>query len=75
MKAEYLIKIILPTFIIFAVLVWLTAAHVISGWLMYLLWVLGFVCANQWVTRVTAKRSYHRLRKQREEEAKQRKNE
>lgn len=75
MKAEYLIKIILPTFIIFAVLVWLTAAHVIFGWLMYLLWVLGFVCANLWVTRVTAKRSYHRLRKQREEEAKQRKNE
>lgn len=75
MKAEYLIKIILPTFVIFAVLVWLTIAHVISGWLMYLLWVVGFVCANLWVTRVTAKRSYHRLKKQREEEAKQRKNE
>lgn len=75
MKAEYLIKIVLPTFIIFAVLVWLTTAHIISGWLMYLLWVLGFVCANLWVTRVTVKRSYHRLKKQREEEAKQRKNE
>lgn len=75
MKAEYLIKIILPTFVIFAVLVWLTATHVISGWLMYLLWVVSFVGANLWVTRVTAKRSYHRLRKQREKEAEQRKNE
>lgn len=75
MKVEYLIKIILPTFVIFAVLVWLTATHVISGWLMYLLWVVGFVGANLWVTRVTAKRSYHRLRKQREKEAGQRKNE
>ncbi len=75
MKAEYLIKIILPTFIIFAVLVWLTAAHIISGWLMYLLWILGFVCANLWVTRVTAKRSYQRLRKRREKEAEQQKNE
>ncbi|MFR0771232.1 MAG: hypothetical protein ACLSH6_03370 [Limosilactobacillus pontis] len=63
-ESRILIKIILPTFIIFAVLVWLTAAHVISGWLMYLLWVLGFVCANFWVTKVTAKRSYHRLKKQ-----------
>ena len=75
MKVEYLIKIILPTFVIFAVLVWLTATHVISGWLMYLLWVVGFVGANLWVTRVTAKRSYHWLRKQREKEAEQRKNE
>ena len=75
MKAEYLIKIILPTFIIFAVLVWLTAARIISGWLMYLRWRLGCVCANLGVTRVTAKRSYQRLRKRREKEAEQQKNE
>ena len=35
MKAEYLVKVILPPFIIFAVLVALTIAKVISGWLMY----------------------------------------
>lgn len=69
MKAEYLIKVIVPPFIIFAVLVWLTIAHYISGWLMYLLWIAGFVVANIMVTRVTAKRSYRRLRRQRLEEA------
>lgn len=75
MKVEYLIKIILPTFIVFAVLVWLTVAHLIAGWLMYFLWILGFVGTNIWVTKVTAKRSYHRLKKQREEGAQQRKDE
>lgn len=68
MKAEYLIKIIIPPFIIFAILVWLTVAHYISGWLMYLLWVVGFVVANIIVTRITAKRSYHQLRQKREKE-------
>lgn len=74
MKAEYLIKVIVPPFIIFAVLVWLTIAHYISGWLMYLLWVIGFVVANIAVTRVTAKRSYQRLRRQRLKEAQKKAN-
>lgn len=71
MKAEYLLKVIIPPFIIFAVLVWLTINNYISGWLMYLLWVVGFVAANLIVTRVTAKRSYHRLKQKREKEAQQ----
>lgn len=75
MKAEYLIKVIVPPFIIFAVLVWLTIAHYISGWLMYLLWIIGFVVANIIVTRITAKRSYHRLRQQREKEAQKKEDE
>ncbi len=70
MKAEYLIKIILPTFVIFAILVWLTIIHLITGFWLYLLWILGFVVANLWVTHVTARRSYHRLKKRREAEKK-----
>ena len=62
MKAEYLIKVILPPFIIFAILVALTIAKVISGWLMYVLWIAGFVIANLIVTRITAKWSYQRRR-------------
>lgn len=70
MKAEYLIKILVPTFLIFALLVWLTIAHIITGFWMYLLWIAGFVVANLWVTRVTAQRSYRRLKKKREAEKK-----
>lgn len=62
MKAEYLIKVILPPFIIFAILVGLTITKVISGWLMYALWIIGFVVANLIVTKITAKWSYQRRR-------------
>lgn len=68
MKAEYLIKVILPPFIIFAILVGLTIAKLISGWLMYALWILGFVIANVIVTRITAKWSYQRRREIRQKE-------
>lgn len=75
MKAEYLIKVILPPFIIFAVLVALTIAKLISGWLMYVLWIVGFVVANLIVTKVTAKWSYQRRRELRmKEEQKNAKN-
>lgn len=75
MKAEYLIKVILPPFIIFAVLVVLTIAKLISGWLMYVLWIGGFVVANLIVTKVTAKWSYQRRRELRmKEEQKNAKN-
>lgn len=76
MKAEYLIKVILPPFIIFAILVTLTIAKVISGWLMYVLWIAGFVIANLIVTRITAKWSYQRRRELRlKEEAAKKKGE
>lgn len=74
MKAEYLIKVIVPPFIIFAILVWLTVAHYISGWLMYLLWIIGFVVANIIVTRITARR-YRHLHQQRGEEAQKKEDE
>lgn len=75
MKAEYLIKVILPPFIIFAVLVALTIAKLISGWLMYVLWIVGFVVANLIVTKITAKWSYQRRRELRmKEEQKNAKN-
>ena len=67
MKAEYLVKVILPPFIIFAVLVALTIAKVISGWLMYGLWIIGFVVANIIVTKITAKWSCQRRRELRME--------
>lgn len=76
MKAEYLIKVILPPFIIFAILVALTITKVISGWLMYVLWIAGFVIANLIVTRITAKWSYQRRRELRlKEEAAKKKGE
>ena len=70
MKAEYLAKVILPPFIIFAVLVALTIAKVISGWLMYGLWIIGFVVANIIVTKITAKWSYQHRRELRMKEEK-----
>ncbi|QZN92538.1 hypothetical protein KZE55_06940 [Limosilactobacillus panis] len=60
MKAEYLIKVILPPLIIFTILVTLTIAKLISGWLMYGLWIVGFIVANLIVTRFTAKQTYQR---------------
>lgn len=75
MKAEYLIKVILPPFIIFAVLVALTIAKLISGWLMYALWIVGFIVANLIVTRYTAKQTYQRRKKIRLKEEKKQKNE
>lgn len=76
MKAEYLIKVILPPFIIFAILVALTIAKVISGWSMYVLWILGFIIANLIVTKITAKWSYQRRRELRlKEEAAKKQNE
>lgn len=71
MKAEYLIKVIVPPFVIFAILVGLTIAHIISGWLMYALWIAGFVIANLIVTRITARWSYRRRRELRMKEEKQ----
>ncbi|KRM25402.1 MULTISPECIES: hypothetical protein [Limosilactobacillus] len=75
MKAEYLIKVILPPFIIFAVLVALTIAKLISGWLMYALWIVGFIVANLIVTRYTAKQTYQRRKKIRLKEEEKQKNE
>lgn len=76
MKAEYLIKVILPPFVIFAVLVGLTITKVITGWLMYALWIVGFVVANLIVTKITAKWSYQRRRAIRlKEEAKKKRHE
>lgn len=70
MKAELILKIILPPLIIFAVLVALTIAKVISGWTMYILWILGFVVANLIVTRITAKWSYQQRKAKRLQEEK-----
>ncbi|MBU3830527.1 MAG: hypothetical protein H9843_06525 [Candidatus Limosilactobacillus merdavium] len=70
MKAELILKVILPPLIIFAVLVALTIAKVISGWTMYILWILGFVVANLIVTRITAKWSYQQRKAKRLQEEK-----
>jgi F0F1-type ATP synthase assembly protein I len=69
-KAELILKVILPPLIIFAVLVALTIAKVISGWTMYILWILGFVVANLIVTRITAKWSYQQRKAKRLQEEK-----
>ncbi|MBD7895431.1 MULTISPECIES: hypothetical protein [Limosilactobacillus] len=70
MKAELVLKVVLPPLIIFAILVALTICKVISGWSMYILWILGFVIANLLVTRVTAKWSYQRRKQLRLQEKK-----
>ena len=73
MKAELILKVVLPPLIIFAILVALTISKVISGWSMYILWILGFVVANLMVTKVTAKWSYQR-RKQKRIQAQKKRN-
>lgn len=70
MKAELVLKVVLPPLVIFAILVWLTIDKVISGWTMYILWILGFVIANLLVTRVTAKWSYQQRKQKRLQEVK-----
>lgn len=62
MKAEFILKVVIPPFIIFALLVWLTAENYISGWVMYLLWVIGFVVANIIVTKISTRWSIQRMR-------------
>ncbi|MDO4903453.1 MAG: hypothetical protein Q3959_04245 [Limosilactobacillus sp.] len=74
MKAEYLLKVILPPFIIFAVIVALTIAKVISGWSLYVVWILGFIVANIIVTRIAAKRTYEQRREIRLKEEAKKKN-
>jgi uncharacterized membrane protein len=69
-KAELILKVVLPPLIIFAILVALTISKVISGWSMYILWILGFVVANLMVTKVTAKWSYQRRKQKRLQEQK-----
>ena len=61
MKAELILKLVLPP---------LTISKVISGWSMYILWILGFVVANLMVTKVTAKWSYQRRKQKRLQEQK-----
>ena len=73
MKAELILKVVLPPLIIFAILVALTISKVISGWSMYILWILGFVVANLMVTKVTAKWSYQRRKQKRLQEKKKEK--
>ena len=70
MKAELILKVVLPPLIIFAILVALTISKVISGWSMYILWILGFVVANLMVTKVTAKWSYQQRKQKRLQEQK-----
>ena len=70
MKAELILKVVLPPLIIFAILVAVTISKVISGWSMYILWILGFVVANLMVTKVTAKWSYQRRKQKRLQEQK-----
>lgn len=70
MKAELILKVVLPPLIIFAILVALTIGKVISGWSMYILWILGFVVANLMVTKVTAKWSYQQRKQKHLQEQK-----
>lgn len=70
MKAEFILKVVIPPFIIFAILVWLTAEYYISGWVMYLLWVIGFVVANIIVTKISTRWSIQRMREKRAKEEK-----
>ncbi|MBB1094770.1 hypothetical protein H5R92_00845 [Limosilactobacillus sp. BG-MG3-A] len=69
-KAEFILKVVIPPFIIFAFLVWLTAENYISGWVMYLLWVIGFVVANIIVTKISTRWSIQRMREKRAKEEK-----
>ncbi|MCD7136226.1 hypothetical protein LTY62_03090 [Limosilactobacillus balticus] len=70
MKAEFILKVVIPPFIIFALLVWLIAENYISGWVMYLLWVIGFVVANIIVTKISTRWSIQRMREKRAKEEK-----
>ncbi|MCI1974871.1 MAG: hypothetical protein LKJ51_02990 [Limosilactobacillus sp.] len=70
MKAELILKVVIPPLVIFAILVALTIGKVISGWSMYILWILGFVVANLLVTKVTAKWSYQQRKQKRLQETK-----
>ena len=70
MKAEFILKVVIPPFIIFALLVWLTVENYISGWGMYLLWVIGFVVANIIVTKISTRWSIQRMREKRAKEEK-----
>ncbi|NDO56873.1 hypothetical protein FMM70_02425 [Lactobacillus reuteri] len=69
-KAEFILKVVILPFIIFALLVWLTAENYISGWVMYLLWVIGFVVANIIVTKISTRWSIQRMREKRTKEEK-----
>jgi len=69
-KAEFILKVVIPPFISFALLVWLTAENYISGWVMYLLWVIGFVVANIIVTKISTRWSIQRMREKRAKEEK-----
>ena len=69
-KAEFILKVVITPFIIFALLVWLTAGQYITGWEMYLLWVIGFVVANIIVTRISTRWSIQRMREKRAKEEK-----
>ncbi|WP_076459285.1 hypothetical protein [Limosilactobacillus caccae] len=71
MKAEFILKVTIPPLIIFAVLVWLTIANYISGWTMYVLWIIGFIVANVIVTKVSTKWSIQRVREKRAKEEQQ----
>lgn len=64
-KAEFILKVVILPFIIFVLLVWLTAENYISGWVMYLLWVIGFVVANIIVTKISTRWSIQRMREKR----------
>ena len=70
MKAEFILKVVILPFIIFALLVWLTAENYISGWVMNLLWVIGFVVANIIVTKISTRWSIQRMREKRTKEEK-----
>ena len=65
MKADMILKIIIPPVVIFAVLIWLTIAKVLTGWWVYIVWILGFIVANVIVTRITARWSIQRQRAKR----------
>ena len=47
-----------------------TAENYISGWVMYLLWVIGFVVANIIVTKISTRWSIQRMREKRAKEEK-----
>lgn len=71
MKASFILKVTIPTFIIFAILVWLTSMHYITGWTMIVAWIVGFIIANVIVTKISTKWSVQRLREKRAKEEQQ----
>ncbi|KRM10868.1 hypothetical protein ABTQ33_04345 [Paucilactobacillus suebicus] len=52
MSKSLIALVLIVPILVFAIIVWMTMAHIITGWLLIVVWIVGFIMATAATTAV-----------------------